>query len=187
MTFKHISRRGLTRLLGAAGGLLVSAQVSAASNMDEPGAAMRKAEGARLSADDRLEIIELMARYAWAYDTEDAQALASTFTADGSLEVFGKLLVKHPSEFQAFLAQAKEMKGEHGWQHLADHHLFRDYDGQTCTAYSYYLMPEGDRQGGNVTLRAMGYYTSNCVRTAGGWRFSKRSVVRWNGKAPIAI
>lgn len=129
----------------------------------------------------------MMARYAWAYDTEDAAALASTFTPDGSLEVFGNVTVHSPTEFPAFLDQARQLKGEHGWQHLADHHLFRDYDGQNCIVYSYYLMPESDRQGGNVTLRAMGYYVSACSRTPRGWRFTKRSVVRWNGAAPFEI
>lgn len=143
--------------------------------------------GTRPSAEDRMDIIELMARYAWAYDTQDAAALASTFTADGMLVVFGNALVSRPAEFPAFIAQAKAMKGDHGWQHLADHHLFRDYDGQHCTVYSYYIMPEGDQQGGNVNLRAMGYYISHCIRSADGWRFSKREVVRWSGQAPMTI
>jgi len=139
-----------------------------------------------MRAEDRLEIIELMALYAWAYDTEDAKALQATFTADGELEVFGNVLARSVDGFEPFIAMAAEMKAGHGWQHLADHHVFRDYDGHKCTVYSYYTMAQGNAGGGDVLLRAMGYYVSQCVLTAEGWRFARRSVVRWDGRSPFA-
>lgn len=138
-------------------------------------------------ADDRLAIIELIAIYSWAYDTEDGHALASTFTDEGVLEVFGSVKASDRAGFIAMIEEAAAMKGEHGWQHLTDHHVFRDYDGMHCTVYSYYTMPESDANGGNVTVRAMGYYVSHCVRTPDGWRFARRSVTRWNGKAPMTL
>lgn len=138
-----------------------------------------------IPADDRLDMMELMARYAWAYDTSMADALAATFTPDGVLEVFGKPLVTGRAGFAAFLAMAADMRKDNGWQHLSDHHVFKDYDGDRCTIYSYYLMPESDAAGGNVHLRAMGYYVSHCVRTPEGWLFARREVVRWNGKQPF--
>ena len=187
MNHPSTTRRGLAGWVGAVLGLVGGNALAA----EAPGASAGPSGGATpgsAPAEDRMAIIELMARYAWAYDTDDAAALASTFTPDGVLEVFGNAMVSRPAEhIPAFIAQAKSMKGEHGWQHLTDHHLFRDYDGQRCTVYSYYIMPEGDRSGGNVSLRAMGYYVSHCVRTAQGWRFAKRAVVRWNGKSPTAI
>jgi hypothetical protein len=126
-----------------------------------------------------------MARYAWAYDTSHVEALAATFTPDGVLEVFGKPLVTGRSGFAGFLAMAADMRKDHGWQHLSDHHVFADYDGRRCKVYSYYLMPESDQTGGNVQVRAMGYYVSHCVRTGDGWLFAKREVLRWNGKQPF--
>lgn len=138
-------------------------------------------------ADDRFAIFELIAHYAWSYDTANAAGLAATFLPDGVLEVFGNVLISGHSDIPAFLEQAAQMRGEHGWQHLSDHHLFRDYDGERCMVYSYYTMPEGDARGGNVTVRAMGYYISHCVRTPDGWRFAKRSVVRWTGVSPVPL
>lgn len=183
MSNTSTTRRGLVGWAGALAGIFAAGAGSARAQTT--GTAAAKTAG--IGADDRMAIIELMARYAWAYDTEDARALASTFTHDGQLEVFGRVLIDGHKDIPAFMEQARSMKGEHGWQHLTDHHLFRDYDGSTCTVYSYYMMPEGDAQGGNARVRAMGYYVSHCIRSDSGWRFTRRSVVRWNGKAPIEI
>ncbi|MGE0308203.1 MAG: nuclear transport factor 2 family protein [Acidimicrobiia bacterium] len=40
----------------------------------------------RLSADDRLEIIDLLGRYSWAFDARDGDAYARTFTHDGVMQ-----------------------------------------------------------------------------------------------------
>lgn len=133
----------------------------------------------------RMDILELMALYAWAYDTDNAERLRDTFTPDGVLEVFGNVLAGGRIGFEEFIATAREMKDGHGWQHLADHHVFRDYDGTCCTVYSYYALLQGNEQGADGIVRAMGYYVSRCVLTAAGWRFAHRSVVRWTGKAPF--
>jgi SnoaL-like domain len=143
-----------------------------------------RATAAQVPADDKLSLIELMARYAWAYDTNDVDGFAATFTPMGKLVVFGNELAHDRSSIATFLESAVKMRGEHGWQHRTDHHVFRDFDGRHCTIYSYYLMPESDPAGGNVHLRAMGYYISYCQKSAGQWLFQKREVVRWNGKTP---
>jgi hypothetical protein len=99
--------------------------------------------------------------------------------------VFGNVLVEGGGGFPSFIERARAMKGDHGWQHLANHHVFSDYDGKSCKIYSYYTMAESDLQGGNLNMRAMGYYASNCARSENGWLFAERSIVRWNGKAPF--
>lgn len=179
------NRRGFAGLLG--GFLCLSTATPALACTAAPSVAPKAGLLDGPSADDRFALLELIARYAWAYDTEDAAALAATFTEDGVLEVWGKVMASGRAAFAPLIDQARMMKGEHGWQHLADHHIFRDYDGQRCTIYSYYTMPESDDSGGNVTVRAMGYYISHCQRTNEGWLFEKRSVARWNGKAPMKI
>lgn len=174
-----ISRRRLA--IAAMGSALTGIAVPTAT----PAAATRRA-ATHVPADDKLSIIELMARYAWAYDTSDVAGFTQTFTADGIIEIFGNVLVRGWHDVPAFLATAYEMRKGNGWQHLTDHHVFEEYDGKRCTVYSYYLMPEGDPSGSNVHLRAMGYYVSRCVKIGNDWLFSKRSVFRWNGKKPWA-
>ena len=136
-------------------------------------------------ADDRLEILELIALYAWAYDCADADMLKQTFTDDGELYVWGSIMATAAGGFEEMIAHSLEMKEGHGWQHCADHHVFRAYDGNSCRVYSYYTMFQADPDGGNPQGRAMGHYASHCVRTDQGWRFRRRDVTRWDGTMPF--
>ena len=176
------TRRGLAGLLAGFAGALAGAGALSATTPPQ----LRPTPGNSPPPADRLAILELIATYAWAYDCEDAALLRRTFTSDGVLEVFGNVLGTGKTGFEAMIAQAREMKAGHGWQHLTDHHVFRDYDGSHCKVYSYYTMAESDAQGGDVRMRAMGYYASDCVLTVQGWLFAKRSVARWTGKLPFA-
>lgn len=137
-------------------------------------------------ADDRLEILELIALYAWAYDCADAAMLRQTFTPDGELYVWGNFMAGAKDGFEDMIAHSLEMKESNGWQHCADHHVFRDYDGNSCMVYSYYTMFQADPAGSNPQGRAMGHYDSHCVRTEAGWRFARREVIRWDGTMPFA-
>ena len=187
MVMDFVNRRRFTSVLGGILGVSVGTLSSLHPARAGATPLRRSPASGTPPADDQLAIIELMARYAWAYDTDDAHALASTFTEEGILEVWGKVMASNKADFEQIISQGHAMRGDHGWQHLTNHHLFRDYDGQNCTVYSYYTMPESDPNGGNVTLRAMGYYVSHCVRIGGDWFFKKRSVSRWNGKAPVVL
>ncbi len=185
------NRAGTTRRALVRDAMLITAGIVAAGGLASTVSgeeAMAQGAGlpGRIPAEDRLDLLELMALYAWAYDTQDEAGLAATFTADGELEVFGNVLASGVMGFGPFLAQAGEMKGESGWQHLADHHVFRDFDGGSCTIYSYYTMAEANAQGAEARVRAIGYYISQCLRTPEGWRFARRQVVRWNGRKPFA-
>lgn len=174
-----LSRREL-----GAGALFTAAALPAITSASAKDRKLPIAPSVKIPADDRLDIIELMALYAWAYDSNNAEAFASTFTNDGVLEIFGNVMAAGRAAMPAFLETASAMRKDNGWQHLTDHHVFKAYDGKRCTAYSYYLMPESDASGGNVHLRAMGYYVSHCVKLDGQWLFAKRQVFRWNGKTP---
>lgn len=142
-----------------------------------------KNRAVRIPAEDRLDIIELMARYAWAYDTGHIDGFLDTFTEDGTMIGFGKL-IGGKAEIRPFLVEGLARRGEAGWQHLTDHHVFRDYTGDTCTVFSFYTMMEADSSGANGRVRAMGYYTSHCRKEKGEWLFARREVTRWDGKRP---
>lgn len=147
-------------------------------------AASRNESSLQPSAEDRMAIIELMALYAWNYDAGDANGFAQTFTEDGVLEIFGQERARGREAIAAFISTAFEKRGEEGWQHLTDHHIFRDVEQDRCSVYSYYLMPISDKNGANVQTRAMGYYVSDCRRIDGQWLFAKRAVFRWDSTKP---
>lgn len=137
----------------------------------------------RIPVDARLEIIELIARYAWAYDTNEVEDLLATFTSDGTMWTFGELVGGRDKIAEMIAANAAR-RGTAGWQHLTDHHVFRDFTGKSVTVYSFYTMIEADASGANGRVRAIGYYTSYCRKQGGEWLFARRDVTRWNGKQP---
>ena len=124
--------------------------------------------------------MELIARYAWAYDCGNADAFADTFTAEGGLFAFGQAVARGRTELLAFARARFAERGEHDWQHLTDHHVF--FGGGThCRHYCYYSMLEGTRADPRqFHVRSFGYYDSECERTADGWRFVSRKIGRWD-------
>ncbi len=174
-----VSRRRMTIALAGAAGLGLTGAALGAQTAPVPAG-----KPARIGAGDKLAIIELIGLYAWYYDCGDAAAFAGTFTEDGVLEIFGTPRGQGRAAIEAFIRTGFEMRGDAGWQHLTDHHHFRDYTGNSVKVYSYYLMPVSDANGGNVTLRAMGYYVSDCVKVDGEWLFARREVFRWTGALP---
>lgn len=170
------SRRELARLGIAAAGMTLPAILSVP-------AAAATGTTRRIPTADRLEIIELIARYAWAYDTNEVEDLLATFTPDGTMWTFGEL-VGGRDKIAEMIAGNATRRGSAGWQHLTDHHVFRDFTGKSVTVYSFYTMIEADVTGANGRVRAIGYYTSYCRKVGNEWLFARRDVTRWNGKRP---
>ncbi|MGE0114388.1 MAG: nuclear transport factor 2 family protein [Steroidobacteraceae bacterium] len=135
----------------------------------------------RIGADDRFAILELMARYAWAYDAGDAELFADTFTPDGVLVAWGEEAGKGRDGLIALAEQLFEKRGEQDWLHMVDHHVFQG-DAKGCVVYSYYHMLEGSRTEKRFSVRSFGYYVSYCKKLQGEWYFTKRTINRWNSK-----
>lgn len=175
------NRRDLARI--GAGIAVGSATMAAGSLAAAESPAHAPAKQVTVPADDKLAIMELIALYTWSYDTGDTPGIQATFTDDGKLygfhdEVFDK------EAMTDFFAGIYKMRGSNGWQHLNDHHVFRDYDGENCTVYSYYTMVEADAAGSNGQVKAMGYYISHCRKIGGEWKFAERRIIRWDSKRP---
>lgn len=165
---RNVSRRAIAGLAGLAAG---SAALAAAPP--------RAAFGA-IALADRMEILELIARYGWAYDCGDAAAFADTFVADGILSAFGQEAARGRDALMAFARDRFAERGDKDWQHITDHHVF-EAAGARCNVYSYYSMFEGTREDPRTfRVRSFGWYSSDCERTAAGWRFRARGIHRWD-------
>jgi len=137
----------------------------------------------KMSADDRLDIFDLFARYAWAYDCGDADAYAEVFTSDAVL-----------SDEKGFLAEGRDairegiktyfgLRGANTWQHHNDH-LRIEGDGEACTVHSYWAVLEHRAADGGFGVGSLGWYVSHCVKTPDGWRFKSR---RFNYDMPSGL
>jgi uncharacterized protein (TIGR02246 family) len=166
----RITRRALAAL--AAGGVSHTAVTAHAANAATPANSLPFA--------DRMELLELIARYTWAYDCGDAEAFAATFVPDGAMIAWGKEVARGQPALQAFARARFAERGDKDWQHLTDHHVFIGNSAR-CHVYSYYSMLEGTRsEPRQFHVRSFGYYDSDCERGPGGWRFISRSIHRWN-------
>jgi hypothetical protein len=118
---------------------------------------------------DRDEIVALTIRYATAIDSEQYELLSTVFTADADLD-YGE--VGHwnsAAEITEFMDLAH--RGAANTLHRMSNQVVA-VDGDTATARTYVdaliLGPEGSG------VNAVGYYDDEVVRTADGWRISKR-------------
>lgn len=126
-----------------------------------------------MTAEDRLDIFDLFARYAWAYDCGDADAYAAVFTADGLLADEGELHAEGRPAIRAAIATFFDLRGANVWQHH-NAHLRMSGDGSACTVWSYWAVLERRHADGGYGVGSLGYYLSRCVKQDGAWYFSER-------------
>jgi hypothetical protein len=133
----------------------------------------------QLTLQDRIDIVDLYARYAWNLDTRDIAGFAQLFAPDGAIEMpdvgrfegrdevfrYGKLLTDDPAY--------------PGRQHWIGQSLF-DGDAERCRVQSYAMVT--GRSGDGVSgLRSLGYYTDQLIKVDGQWLFGERVFKRWGG------
>ena len=128
-----------------------------------------------LSTEDRLDILELCARYNHAFDSADPEAFAATFTEDG---VFGS--IKGTEALRAFVPRrwerARVEDGARVIRHWNTSHVIEG-DGDTARHSSYVLVLDirGDDPS---TISMMGIYEDILKKVNGAWKFVHREFIR---------
>ena len=121
-----------------------------------------------LTAEDRLAIQDLVARYNHAIDGGDPADWAGTFASDGTFESRGEV---HAGT-DALLAFARgfqeRMSGARHW----NNNLIIEGDGDDARTSCYLML----WRGGKVVSEAK--YVDTLRRVDGQWRFTSRKVVR---------
>ena len=136
---------------------------------------MGEREEARLRAiEDRLEIEDLLTRYCQAIDGKDWALLDTIFTPDAHVDYTSSGGVQGPyPEVRAWLAGV--LPNFPTSQHLVTNKDIRiDGDRATSSAYFYNPMGRGQPDGGVKLFFVGGWYVDELVRTAAGWRISRR-------------
>lgn len=121
-----------------------------------------------LTSEDRLAIMELVARYNHAYDGGDAEAWAATFTEDGVFQSRGRrtqgreALVRRVEDRAERIATFKP-------RHLNNNFVIEG-DGDSATLTCHVLLMSGS------DVAAVGSYEDVLRRVDGAWRFTHRKV-----------
>jgi SnoaL-like domain len=136
---------------------------------------------------DRLEIDDLLTRYASAIDTREWDVLDSVFTADAELDYrsAGGIKAAYP-EIKAWLAEVLPI---FTWtQHLVLNRAVRlDPAGASGRARSGFLNPNGLMVHDKPWLFTVGgYYHDHLARTKDGWRITSRleETLWWSNPMP---
>jgi len=135
-------------------------------------------------ANDRAEIEDLMSRYLYAFDWQDGDAYAATFTEDGVLDFAGGVERGH-EELKAVLvdmARREQAKADASFpprRHRVRHYvsnLVLEIHGDTARSTSYWWEFNNDARAGRPYLGTYGHYEDDLVKVDGRWLFKKRKI-----------
>jgi 3-phenylpropionate/cinnamic acid dioxygenase small subunit len=122
---------------------------------------------------DRLEIEELLSRYAWALDDKRFDGLDDVFTPDAFLDYTATGGEKGSfADIKEWLA--KVLPYFPTYQHYVTNKVIT-IDGDTATSRSALYNPMGQKKGdGTSYFFVGGEYHDQLIRTPNGWRIAER-------------
>jgi hypothetical protein len=134
------------------------------------------------TSNDRLEIHELMARYAWSLDTGDEESFVACFCSDGELvwDVFAtEGRWRGAAALRRFIGYFRQRPESAGRQH----HVSNLIVTPTAAAAQArcYVAVALRREPGPHLLHVMGYYEDELAREDGHWRIARRCIRDWSG------
>ena len=133
---------------------------------------------------DRMAIDELHGRYLFALDWLDADTIAALFTEDGVLDWAGGIVegreairaeVHQMVDYFGRLAQADAPKRPSRLRHFVTNKLFR-IDGDRATSLAFWFEIDNDNRQRWPYVGGYGHYEDEILRTAQGWRFTRRKI-----------
>ena len=135
-------------------------------------------------AQDRAEIEDLTSRYLYAFDWQDADAYAATFTDDGVLEFAGGVERGHEALKQVMrdMAVREKAKADASFpyrRHRVCHYvtnLVLEVHGDTARSTSYWWEFNNDARAGRPYLGTYGHYEDELKRVNGRWLFAHRKI-----------
>jgi hypothetical protein len=131
---------------------------------------------AGMSIEDRLEVMDLLARYAECVDTADIGGYADLFLPDGVVQhsagtVQGREAIR---VWVAGLEQEGRIGPKSNLKHFLGLPVIRG-DGQRCTARTYVLIPR-QMETGEISTRLAGTYRDEIVKQDGHWLFERHVI-----------
>lgn len=137
----------------------------------------------KIPVEDRLEIQELFAYYAWGLNTGDAEQVLACFTEDCSFEHLPQGVFRGHEQLRVLLNHLWYDKP--GWfigrQHLASHFVMtpRSELEMHVKAYSSILQHNLDYRRNFVF--GLASWDNVCTKASGEWLFSSVRIVKWMG------
>jgi uncharacterized protein (TIGR02246 family) len=137
----------------------------------------------RLTADDRLDIMDLIARYAYTLDSGDLEGYVNNFAPDGVLfeDHRGREAIREYVGMLMRNGRAGPLpNGDVAYRHFVGSPVI-DGGGDRATVHSYLLWVN---MGSNPPVSAAAQYTDQVAKLEGRWYFASRSLRRLAGQFP---
>jgi len=144
---------------------------------------MTMSEGNRLSADDRLGIMDLIARYAYTLDSGDLDGYVNNFAPDGVLFESHRGQAQIREYVRMLMQQGRAgplPNGDVAYRHFVGSPVI-DGDASRATVHSYLLWVN---MGSDPPVSSAAEYTDDVVKLDGRWVFQSRSLRRLAGRFP---
>ena len=129
----------------------------------------------RVPVEDRLEIQELGARYAFSCDTKSYDTVAEVFAEDGTWDetVLGFPFCGSRKEIHELFCSmaAANLKF---LLHVTSNHRITAFTGDTASATSH-LLVEGEYN--DVPIKVIGYYADDYRKIDGEWLIQNRKLI----------
>jgi hypothetical protein len=127
---------------------------------------------------DRLDILDLYARYSLLFDTGQADAWADLFTPDGRFYIVGGPSLYGTGELRSFAGRRHE--DTPGIRHLVSNVVVEpNGSGVQGSAYVVVLGTVDD----GLEILTLGGYEDHLVKLETGWRFRSRTYSAWTDRA----
>lgn len=129
----------------------------------------------KIPVEDRLDIQELVARYAFFCDTKGYRHIDALFAEDGIFDesILGMPVVQGRAAIRELFSQTGSTVDF--LIHLNCNHQLSEFDGSTARGTAH-LHAEGSLNGGHA-FRILGYYADDYVKSAGQWLLKHRKLV----------
>lgn len=136
---------------------------------------------AKVAVEDRLEIMELFARYAWGLNTGDADAVLACFAPGASMEHQPQGIF-HGEEIRKVLDHLWYAKP--GWfigrQHLANHFIMTP-QGEDVHVRAFFSILQHNEDYHSNFVFGLGNWDNVCTKVDGDWLFTSLKVCKWMG------
>ncbi len=133
----------------------------------------------RISADDRLDVLDLLGRYFFAVDSGDAEGIVSCFAEDGAVRYGTGEIFSGTSGLQEFALKAIGSPNIRGRMHL-NFPLFFTRDQDIIILRSYLSAAQWSPPQPPKAFGSTRFIEDRFVKTQAGWRIKERAIYLWN-------
>jgi len=140
-----------------------------------------------LRAEERMDIIELFSRYAWAIDLAHAEAVAECFTKDGHFDHLWQGKVQGHAAIVKNFEELWYGRGAwwYGRQHLFNHFQFLPQTHECVRVKCYFQILQFNTEYNNNFVFGLGTRDDIVVKQGDRWLFQSLRVNAWRSREDV--